>query len=238
MGRGYPVNEEQQAAADGIISQYNQGIRKTYLLHGVTGSGKTEVYMELIRHVTGLGRQVILLIPEIALTYQTVLRFTKRFGSRVSFMNSRLSQGEKYDQFERAKKGEVQIMIGPRSAFLPPFRIWGLSLLTRNMKTLIKAKITPRYHAREAAEQRARLSGASLVLGSATPSVETYTKASRGIYGYFRIRKRAKKNSILPKVHIVDMRTELKEGNRLSSAVFSGSRWRKSWKRVSRSCSF
>ena len=212
------LNEEQQAAADGIISQYNQGIRKTYLLHGVTGSGKTEVYMELIRHVTGLGRQVILLIPEIALTYQTVLRFTKRFGSRVSFMNSRLSQGEKYDQFERAKKGEVQIMIGPRSALFTPFPDLGLIIIDEEHENAYKSEITPRYHAREAAEQRARLSGASLVLGSATPSVETYTKASRGIYGYFRIRKRAKKNSILPKVHIVDMRTELKEGNR---SIFS-----------------
>lgn len=212
------LNEEQQAAADGIISQYDQGIRKTYLLHGVTGSGKTEVYMELIRHVTGLGRQVILLIPEIALTYQTVLRFTKRFGSRVSFMNSRLSQGEKYDQFERAKKGEVQIMIGPRSALFTPFPDLGLIIIDEEHENAYKSEITPRYHAREAAEQRARLGGASLVLGSATPSVETYTKACRGIYGYFRIRKRAKKNSILPKVHIVDMRTELKEGNR---SIFS-----------------
>lgn len=212
------LNEEQQAAADGIISQYDQGIRKTYLLHGVTGSGKTEVYMELIRHVTGLGRQVILLIPEIALTYQTVLRFTKRFGSRVSFMNSRLSQGEKYDQFERAKKGEVQIMIGPRSALFTPFPDLGLIIIDEEHENAYKSEITPRYHAREAAEQRARLGGASLVLGSATPSVETYTKACRGIYGYFRIRKRAKKNSILPRVHIVDMRTELKEGNR---SIFS-----------------
>ena len=133
-------------------------------------------------------------------------------------MNSRLSQGEKYDQFERAKKGEVQIMIGPRSALFTPFPDLGLIIIDEEHENAYKSEITPRYHAREAAEQRARLSGASLVLGSATPSVETYTKACRGIYGYFRIRKRAKKNSILPKVHIVDMRTELKEGNR---SIFS-----------------
>ena len=133
-------------------------------------------------------------------------------------MNSRLSQGEKYDQFERAKKGEVQIMIGPRSALFTPFPDLGLIIIDEEHENAYKSEITPRYHAREAAEQRARLGGASLVLGSATPSVETYTKACRGIYGYFRIRKRAKKNSILPKVHIVDMRTELKEGNR---SIFS-----------------
>ena len=212
------LNEEQQAAAEGIIREYDQGIRKTYLIHGVTGSGKTEVYMELIRHVTSLGKQVILLIPEIALTYQTVLRFTRRFGRRVSFMNSRLSQGEKYDQFERAKSGDVQIMIGPRSALFTPFPNLGLIIIDEEHESAYKSEIMPRYHAREAAGQRARLCGASLVLGSATPSLETFTRARHGIYGYFSIRKRAKKNSVLPRVHVVDMRQELKEGNR---SIFS-----------------
>ncbi len=212
------LNAEQQAAAEGIIRQYDRGIRGTYLIHGVTGSGKTEVYMELIRHVTGLGRQAILLIPEIALTYQTVLRFTRRFGSRVSFMNSRLSQGEKYDQFERAKNGDIQIMIGPRSTLFTPFPDVGLIIIDEEHENAYKSEITPRYHAREVAQQRAQLSGASLVLGSATPSVETYTKARQGVYGYFRLSKRARDNSLLPKVRIVDMRQELKEGNR---SIFS-----------------
>lgn len=116
--------EEQQAAIRTFSKDYEQGIRKTYLLYGVTGSGKTEVYMEMIDKVLSEGRQAIVLIPEIALTYQTVMRFYTRFGGRVSILNSRMSQGERYDQMERVKKGEVDIMIGPRSALFTPFDDW------------------------------------------------------------------------------------------------------------------
>ena len=119
------INDEQRNTAEAICGEYDQGIRKTYLIHGITGSGKTEIYMELIEHVIGQGKEVILLIPEISLTYQTVVRFCIRFGSQVSFINSKLSQGERYDQFERAKKGEIRIMIGPRSALFTPFKTWG-----------------------------------------------------------------------------------------------------------------
>ena len=212
------LNDEQKAAVSGILAQYRQGIQKTFLLYGITGSGKTEVYLELIRQVAGEGKQVIVLIPEIALTYQTVLRFTRQFGGKVSFIHSRLSQGERYDQFERAKKGEIQIMIGPRSALFTPFSNLGLIIIDEEHEQAYKSEVTPRYHAREAAEYRAGQSGAFVVLGSATPSLETYTKALQGVYGYFKLSRRAKKNSILPRVQVVDMRQELKEGNR---SVFS-----------------
>ncbi len=212
------LNEEQQQVVSSICGQYDEGIRRTYLLHGITGSGKTEVYMGLIDHVLEKGEQVIVLIPEIALTYQTVLRFYRRFGEQVSFINSRLSAGERYDQFQRAQKGELQIMIGPRSALFTPFRRLGMIIIDEEHEGAYKSETMPRYHAREVAEYIASLSGASLVLGSATPSVESYTKALQGVYGYYKIAKRAKKDSVLPKVQVVDMRRELKEGNR---SIFS-----------------
>lgn len=214
------LNEEQQNAVLNIRKDYQAGIRKTYLIHGITGSGKTEVYMELIEYVRSLGGQVIVLIPEIALTYQTVLRFCRRFGNEVSFINSRLSAGEKYEQFERAKNGEISIMIGPRSALFTPFDRLGLIIIDEEHEGAYKSELTPRYHARETAQYRAQLAGASVILGSATPSLESYTKALHGIYGYFKISRRAKKNSVLPKIQVVDMRRELQDGNR---SVFSRS---------------
>lgn len=213
------LNQEQQAVVSDICLQYDKGIQKTYLIHGITGSGKTEIYMELIEHMQSQGKESILLIPEISLTYQTVMRFCRRFGNKVSFINSKLSAGERYDQFEQARKGEIQIMIGPRSALFTPFRNLGLIIMDEEHETAYKSEITPRYHARETAQYRAGLCGASVVLGSATPSVETYTKALHGIYGYYKITRRAKKNSMLPSVMVVDMRKELKEGNR---SIFSG----------------
>ncbi len=212
------LNTEQQAVVSDICTEYDSGIRKTYLIHGITGSGKTEIYMELIEHVRNQGKEAILLIPEISLTYQTVMRFCRRFGNKVSFINSKLSAGERYDQFEQAKKGEIQIMIGPRSALFTPFQNLGLIIIDEEHEAAYKSEITPRYHARETAQYRAGLCSASVVLGSATPSVETYTKALHGIYGYYKINRRAKKNSMLPKVWVVDMRKELREGNR---SIFS-----------------
>lgn len=218
--RGLVLNSQQQQVVSQIKKEYGEGIRKTYLIHGITGSGKTEIYMELIDYVRSLDKQVILLIPEIALTYQTVMRFCRRFGNQVSFINSRLSAGERYEQFERAKKGEIPIMIGPRSALFTPFRSLGMIIIDEEHEGAYKSEITPRYHAREAALYRASLSGASVVLGSATPSLESYVKAMHGIYGYFKINQRAKKNSVLPRVQVVDMRRELQEGNR---SIFSRS---------------
>lgn len=212
------LNGEQQAIADSFCLDYSQAIRNTYLIHGITGSGKTEVYMELIQRVIEDGKQVIVLIPEIALTYQTVLRFYGRFGNRVSIINSRLSAGERYDQFERARNGDIDIMIGPRSALFTPFSRLGLILIDEEHEGAYKSEVSPRYHAREVAEKRASMQGASLVLGSATPSLEAYTKALQGEYRLFRLTERAKKNSRLAAVSVVDLRQELKEGNK---SIFS-----------------
>lgn len=208
------LNKEQQKIADDFIQDYQAGIRQTYLLHGITGSGKTEVYMALIDQVLEAGKQVILLIPEIALTYQTVMRFYKRFGNQVSIINSRLSKGERYDQFERAKKGEVNIMIGPRSALFTPFANLGLIIIDEEHENAYKSEISPKYHAREAARFRAERSHASLVLGSATPSVESYYKALHGEYKLYTMTKRAKKDSVLAETAVVDLRKELAEGNK------------------------
>ena len=161
---------------------YGEGVRCTYLVHGVTGSGKTEVYMEMIRTVVEQGKQAIVLIPEIALTYQTVMRFYRRFGDRVSIMNSRLSAGERYDQMMRAKGGQVDVMIGPRSALFTPFPDLGLIVIDEEHEPTYKSEQTPRYHARETAIQRAKMENASVVLGSATPSMEAMYRARRGEY--------------------------------------------------------
>ena len=217
-GRSVLLNEGQQTIVDSFCLDYSQNIRKTYLIHGITGSGKTEVYMELIQRVIKDGKQVIVLIPEIALTYQTVLRFYGRFGNRVSIINSRLSAGERYDQFERARNGDIDIMIRPRSALFTPFSRLGLILIDEEHEGAYKSEVSPRYHAREVAVKRASMQGASLVLGSATPSLEAYTKALQGEYRLFCLTERAKKDSRLADVSVVDLRQELKEGNK---SIFS-----------------
>lgn len=211
------LNEEQTRAVEGIWADYEKGIRRTYLLHGVTGSGKTEVYMELIARVIREGRQAVVLIPEIALTFQTVRRFHERFGDRVSVMHSRLSEGERYDQFLRAKEGEIDVIIGPRSALFAPFSRIGMIIIDEEHESSYKSETVPRYHAREAAIFRAGMCGASVVLGSATPSVESYHQAKNGTYGLYRLSGRIGE-AVLPRVGIVDLRAELKAGNR---SIFS-----------------
>lgn len=211
------LTEEQKNAVDGIWDEYAQGIRKTYLLEGVTGSGKTEVYMELISRVIAEGKQAIVLIPEIALTFQTVRRFYERFGDRVSVMHSRLSEGERYDQFLRAKAGEIDVMIGPRSALFTPFSQIGVMIIDEEHEGAYKSETVPRYDAREVAAVRAKKHGASLILGSATPSVETSRRAREGKFGWYRLTSRIGQ-AILPEVSVVDLREELREGNR---SIFS-----------------
>lgn len=205
--------EEQQHVIQGFRQDYLCGTRRTYLLHGVTGSGKTEVYMEMIRTVVDQGKQAIVLIPEIALTYQTVMRFYTRFGERVSILNSRMSQGERYDQMERVKKGEVDIMIGPRSALFTPFEKLGLIVIDEEHEPTYKSEQVPRFHARETAIERARMEGASVVLGSATPSLEAFYACECGRYQMLRLKMRTGKQE-LPQVYVADMREELKHGNR------------------------
>ncbi len=211
------LNPKQQEIAEAVIGDMREGIHKTYLLHGITGSGKTEVYMELIEETVRQGKQAIVLIPEIALTYQTVMRFYKRFGDRVSTLHSRLSDGEKYDQFERAKKGELDVIIGPRSALFTPFARIGLIVMDEEHEGAYKSDTMPKYHAREVAIELARLHGASVMLGSATPSIESYYKTQSGEYQLFELTERAVHASI-PQVYTVDLREELRKGNR---SIFS-----------------
>lgn len=211
------LNEFQRPVAEKIIADYRQGERNTYLIRGITGSGKTEIYMEVIEEVVKSGRQVIVLIPEIALTYQTVLRFYKRFGERVSTLHSKLSDGEKFDQFERAKNKEIDVMIGPRSALFTPFPNLGLIIIDEEHESSYKSETMPKYHAREVAGELARLYGAFVILGSATPSLEAYYRAKRGDYQLFSLDSRAL-DAKLPSVDIIDLRKELKEGNR---SIFS-----------------
>lgn len=210
---------KQQEIVDDFVRDYQQGVRQTYLLRGVTGSGKTEVYMEMIEEVVRLGRSVIVLIPEIALTYQTVKRFLRRFGDRVSTLHSRLSDGEKYDQFERAKKHEIDIMIGPRSALFTPFDNLGLIVIDEEHEQSYKSDQIPKYHAREVAIKLAQIHNASVVLGSATPDIGSYYKALKGEYKLYTLNERAKASK-LPSVEIVDLRKELAEGNK---SIFSRS---------------
>ena len=209
----HTLNPMQQGVVDTFVGDYKSGIRTPYLLYGVTGSGKTEVYLEMIDHVLKEGKEVIVLIPEISLTYQTLVRFYRRFGDVVSIMNSRLSPGERFDQFERAKKGDIKIMIGPRSALFTPFEHLGLIVMDEEHDDSYKSETIPRYHARETAVERARIANAAVVLGSATPSVESFTRAKTGEYKLLSMPNRVEARA-LPECEIVDLREELKAGNR------------------------
>ena len=207
------LNPMQQQVVDAITADIRNGLKQTYLIRGITGSGKTEVYMEVIEDVIRRGRQAIVLIPEIALTYQTVMRFYKRFGDRVSTLHSKLSEGERYDQFERAKKGEIDVMIGPRSALFTPFSNLGLIVIDEEHESSYKSDTMPKYHAVTVAKKLAALHQASLILGSATPSVSTYYDAMQKEIRLFVLDKRAKEAQ-LPEVEITDLKEELKAGNR------------------------
>ena len=214
-GQDYHIvlNQAQRAVVDHILTEYDAGRPHTYLLRGVTGSGKTEVYMELIAHACAQGRQCIMLIPEISLTFQTVRRFYERFGDRVSILHSRLSSGERCDQFERAKNGDIDIMIGPRSALFTPFASIGFIIIDEEHENSYKSGSVPKYHARETALEQARMTGASVVLGSATPSLESYYHAMKGDYRLLCLDRRVEEKP-LPACEIVDMREELRAGNR------------------------
>lgn len=207
----------QQNIAAKVTKDLQSGRPGVHLLHGITGSGKTEVYLAVIEQVVAQGRQAVVLIPEIALTYQTVLRFYRRFGSRVSVMHSRLSQGERFDQFERARAGEIDVMIGPRSALFTPFTKLGVIVVDEEHETSYKSESMPKYHARETAVQIASMHGAGVLLGSATPSLESYYRAKQGEYQLYRMEERLT-GGTLPSVYTVDLREELKQGNR---SIFS-----------------
>lgn len=211
------LNVWQQKACEKIGESMEKMEGKTHLLYGVTGSGKTEVYMELIARTLAMGKQAIVLIPEISLTYQTVMRFYHRFGAAVAIMHSRLSQGERYDQMKRAREGSISIMIGPRSALFTPFSDLGLIIMDEEQEGAYKSETVPKYHARETAVARAAICRATVVLGSATPSVNAYYRAMQGEYVLHTLPQRATMQS-LAETEIVDLREELKAKNK---SVFS-----------------
>ena len=207
------LSPAQQTIVDEVRDDFDKNIHKTYLIHGITGSGKTEVYMQIIDDVIGRGRQAIVLIPEISLTYQTLMRFYKRFGDRVCVMNSTLSKGEKYDIYRQAIEGEVDIVIGPRSALFTPFNDLGVIIIDEEHEGTYKSETMPKYHARETAIELARMNNASVILGSATPSIDSYYRAKIGEYKLFTLTERLTGNQ-LPNVIVSDLRKELREGNR------------------------
>lgn len=207
-----PVPTEQQREVLSVIEKaIDEKDIKPILIRGVTGSGKTEVYLRTIEKIISLGKQAVMLVPEISLTHQTVERFTSRFGERVAVTHSGLSSGERYDQWCRAKKGEIDVMIGPRSALFTPFENLGAVIVDEEHEHTYRSELTPKYDAGEVAEKLGEIYGSITVLGSATPSVSTYYKALEGEYKLTLLTNRV--NNTYPDVEIVDMRKELKAGN-------------------------
>lgn len=209
----YELNNYQKHAVEYIRKSFANGDHRPVLIHGVTGSGKTEIYLNLIEDALEKDKDVIVLIPEIALTYQTLMRFYRRFGDLVSNINSRMSDGERQDQLDRAKNRDIRIMIGPRSALFTPFSHLGLIIIDEEHERSYKSQNAPRYHAVPTAIKRAKINGADLIMGSATPSIETYYKALNGQYNLVRLPERVMSRS-LPRVELIDLREELKKGNR------------------------
>ena len=214
VGEPDVLTEEQGGVLARIREEWSpSGRRRPVLLDGVTGSGKTVVYVELVADALREGRQAIVLIPEIALTRQTVLRFVRRFGNRVSFLHSRLSGGERYDQMKAAKSGEISVMVGPRSALFTPFPKLGLIIIDEEHEDTYHSELMPRYRSDEVAVKRGELEDARILLGSATPSLASAYRAEQGIYFGVRLNSRFG-GSVLPVTRIVDMRSELARGNR------------------------
>ena len=204
---------EQKTVLENIKALIDTGKFHEVLLHGVTGSGKTEVYLQLIQYVLDRGRQAIVLVPEISLTPQMVDRFRGRFGDMVAVMHSRLSPGERYDQWRLIRDGNVKVVVGARSAIFAPFDRPGLVIIDEEHETTYKSETTPKYHAAQIAAKRCMYSGAVLIYGSATPSVSTYQRALEGRIGLAVMKERANE-MVMPGVAMVDMRKELELGNK------------------------
>ena len=214
---GIRLSPEQKAISEGVLQDFEalqegKNIPRVSLIHGITGSGKTEVYIAIIEEIVKRGRQAIMLIPEISLTYQTLMRFYRHFGDRVSVMNSTLSESEKSDQFERARRGEIDVIIGPRSALFTPFPRIGAIIMDEEHESSYKNESMPKYHTREVAEKIASMQNGVVVLGSATPSLESYYQAKEGKYRLYELSRRLT-GGTLPSVEITDLREELRAGN-------------------------
>ncbi|MGY4794370.1 primosomal protein N' [Lysinibacillus fusiformis] len=208
-----PLTDEQQVALQAISTAMEQQQAQTFLLHGVTGSGKTEVYLQAIQQVLDDGKEAIMLVPEISLTPQMTERFRSRFGEMVAVMHSGLSVGEKYDEWRRIQQGKVKVVVGARSAIFAPFRNIGLIILDEEHESTYKQEDSPRYHARDVAIWRSAFYKCPIILGSATPALESFARAKKGVYTLLSLKYRAL-HQALPTVFIADMREELRQGNR------------------------
>lgn len=206
------LTDEQKLALDNIYQALDKKEHTDFLLQGITGSGKTEIYLRSAQKVVAEGRQVLILVPEIALTAQLVKRFQRWFGDNVAVVHSKLSQNERGDVWYKMRTGEAQILIGVRSAVFAPFYDLGLVIIDEEHESSYKQEERPNYHAREVALERCKNCGAVLILGSATPDLETYYKTLQGEYVHLRLTKRAN-GSNLPQTEIVDMRQELQARN-------------------------
>lgn len=204
---------DQQEAYKSILESIQAHRQRTYLLHGVTGSGKTEVYLQTIEEVLKLGRQAMMLVPEIALTPQMVLRFKRRFGDEVAVLHSGLSKGERYDEWQKIRDGKASVSVGARSSVFAPFKNLGMIIIDEEHESSYKQEDYPRYQARDIAQWRSQYHQCPLILGSATPSLETYARAEKGVYELLSLPNRVNQQA-LPEIEIVDMRTELSSGNR------------------------
>lgn len=207
---GLQLTDEQKHALNKIIAAIKKTAYSTFLLQGITGSGKTEIYLRAAAQALQQEKQVLVLVPEIALTAQLVKRFQSWFGDNIAVAHSKLSQNERGDVWYRMRTGQARILIGVRSAVFAPFADLGLVIIDEEHESSYKQEERPNYHAREVALQRCRQAGAVLILGSATPDLETYYRAQQGKYIHLKLTKRAN-GSELPKVDIVDMRQELQE---------------------------
>jgi len=211
-GEVFTLTDEQASALEKINASVDEANGKTFLLQGITGSGKTEVYLRAAAKAVEQGKQVLMLVPEIALTAQLVKRFKAWFGDMVAVAHSKLSQNERGDVWYKMHTHQANILIGVRSAVFAPFKNLGLIIIDEEHESSYKQEERPNYHARAVALQRSRYTGAPLILGSATPDLESYYKAINGEYEHLRLTKRAT-GSLLPTVEIVDMRKELQERN-------------------------
>lgn len=204
------LNSEQEVCVNRVVNSF--GISKTFLLYGVTGSGKTEVYMNIIEKAINKGMSAIMLVPEISLTPQIVERFTLRFGDNIAILHSGLSDAEKYDEYRKITMGKVKIVVGARSAIFAPLTNIGVIIIDEEHTATYKQENHPRYHARDIAILRSKYHNCPIVLGSATPSLESFARAMNKNYELLVMKKRAN-NMLLPDVHIVDMKEEIKRGN-------------------------
>ncbi|MCL1935137.1 MAG: primosomal protein N' [Defluviitaleaceae bacterium] len=211
--KNFILNEEQAKAFSDVMLYHKSNIKnkKPILIHGVTGSGKTEVYMEIISEVLKEGKEAIVLVPEISLTPQTLSRFISKFGDLVNFTHSKLSNGERYDQWKNAKNGDISIMIGPRSAIFTPFNNLGIIIIDEEHEQTYKSELAPKFDTREVAIQRSKFEGATVIFGTASPSIDTYFKTKQKEYKYIQLKKRVNNNP--PEINVIDMRLELKLGN-------------------------